>query len=309
MWGLLAQSIAKTMATGKVLPSPLEDLPSDVLSAVLFHLSCDDILSLSTASKTIARNVKVAKQIVLQTAQELFKSLSVTGTIVTFINDFEKAIRFAHDARSFAKGVTVEEFCEKLMPLTRSYGYSSPEFVSVPGFPRDGTVRVLTPSKIRIKLKFDGDVKYVRHCIIKSYENLDSSGYLETATYYFSKVLCLKFSYFWVDRLDLPNHDVTHFEVSRYASLREIVQAAKDIGDYIRLYERWGVEDAFTYVDIDLGDRTRYKLKLDGYTIYRYIDDRLDSLFGGNGSERDFKPDAVHSLRFLRFLIQKEWSE
>jgi hypothetical protein len=88
------------MATDEILPPSLNDLPSDVLSVVLFHLSPPDILSLSTTSRKMFKHVQEAKKLVLKSAQELIKSLSVTDTVTTFINDLDKAIRFAHDVKS-----------------------------------------------------------------------------------------------------------------------------------------------------------------------------------------------------------------
>ena len=109
------------MATEENFSLSLEDLPSDVLSVVLLQLSSKDIISLCATSKQIFKTAKVARQIVLKTAQELVKSLSVTDTVTTFINDLDKAIRFAHDLKSLSEEAefTDEVFCEFFFGVDR----------------------------------------------------------------------------------------------------------------------------------------------------------------------------------------------
>jgi hypothetical protein len=205
------------MATGKILPTPLGDLPSDVLSVVLFHLSPKDIFSLSTASRKVFKNVKVARRKVLQTAEEFLKGLSVTVT--TFIDDLGKAIRFAHEVRSLNdESPNDEEFCRKLKTLTRSYGYklckgpSLSSFIAVP--------RVVTPSKIRTTLDWDGDIF---NCIIEASVPRHQS---EAANYPFSESISCKLTHLAVNDIFTNSYEA-YFKLSQDASLREIVQYAK----------------------------------------------------------------------------------
>jgi hypothetical protein len=285
------------MATGKILPSPLEDLPSDVLSVVLFHFSSKEILSLSATSKHLFQNVKAAQQIVLRTAQKLLKSLSVTDTVTTFISDLEEAIEFAYEVKSLRgeDPITDQEFRTKLIPLTRLYGYELLDFEVEPDFPLRGRGRVVTPSNIIIT--FNRLDPHHIFCRI----------YSKDGAYQFSKSFRLRFKYFFVDKR-LPNSCYASYKVSHGASLREIVQAAKDIGAVKRLHEHWGVGNV-SYVDIELDDTAGYRFHLNGYDqIEKYIDDE-DGESSHPVSIDDVEPEVSNSFRFLFSLVEYERSE
>jgi hypothetical protein len=278
------------MATGKILPSPLEDLPSDVLSVVLFHLSPKDIVSLGRTSKTLFTNVKVAKQTVLRTAQELVKSLSVTDTVVTFIEDLDKAIRYSYHLKSLTKEQlpTAQEFRIKLLALGRSYGYQFVELLST-SLPITGAGQVVTPSKIKLSFIWQGGTFF---CIIESNEVLLARKRSEFNTYQFTKSFSLKFNNFSANKISSTKNDA-HIKLTTGASLREILQVAADIGAVQWLYARWGMEN-FSIVDIRVEDTTG-----DPDEIQKCKDDK-------------FSPSNLNigaTFCFLKFLIEKESSE
>jgi hypothetical protein len=297
------------MATDENFSLSLNDLPRDELSVLFFHLSPKDIISLGATSKQMFRNVQEAKQLVLKTAQELIKSLSVTDTVVTFIDDLDKAIRFAHDVKSLNEEseFTDEGFCLKVMALPDSYGY---EFISFdmhmhPDFPDNVDAHVTTPSKLRFVLEWHGDNS---SCRIKSDEARMSRKLPEFATYQFSKAFCLKFKHFSVNKLSPNTHD-TLFQLSRDASLRQIVQAATDMCAINRLYGNLSVK-IISLVDIDLDDVTGYGMSLDGEEIKKYqctyTNDKVSMV---HVSGNDLLPEMVHIFGFLRFLMEKKSSE
>jgi hypothetical protein len=302
------------MATEENFSLSLEDLPCDVLSVVLFHLSPPDILSLSTTSRKMFKNVQEAKQLVLKSAQELIKSLSVTDTVTTFIDELDKAIRFGHDVKALKEeSQSIHELCDTLDLFTDSYGYEFlggfPFLQIGPGFHVKGDEGLLPkPSKLAFSLEcYEKEFT----CRITSNKASVTRDYDHRHTYQFGKSFCLKFKYFLVEEPYGCSHD-THFELSTDATLRELVQVALDINALNRLYQRWEVR-IISYVDIGPTGQTGYCLESKRGPVpndfAHFSIDEVCSPMGLGKVDAKTEIDHTFTFRFLLFLIDNERSE
>ncbi len=242
-------------------------------------------------------NLKVAKQMVLRTAQELFNSLPVTDTVVAFTEDLDKAIEFAHEVKSLSVGASITKLRTTFRPLTRSYGYKSRKFVTNPWIPLSGIV--LTPSKTKLSFHWSSRIF---SCKIESNASRVAKHRGEFDIHQFSKSLCLKFKHFTINKR-VPNSHDAHFELSKDATLREIVQAAKDIDAVRDTFDFWSMK-TISCVDIELEDKTGYYFNLEDGQIDKYKNDEVSSF-----DINDVEPEIDDLLFFLLFLVEDECSE